>query len=93
MSWRLSCRSGWATEREGLRLANPGAIVLLGLLGEAGSPVTVVSLPAQGPPCAWNLIRIRHIRRMRSSWSSEDDQLNGRMEVTVVVRSIPGLSV
>jgi hypothetical protein len=32
MSWRLSCRSGWATEREGLRLANPGAIVLLGLL-------------------------------------------------------------
>jgi hypothetical protein len=53
MSWRLSGRSGWATEREGLRLANPGAIVLLGLLGEAGSPVTVVSLPAHGPPCAW----------------------------------------
>jgi hypothetical protein len=50
MSWRLSCRSGWATEREGLRLANPGAIVLLGLLGEAGSPVTVVSLPARGRP-------------------------------------------
>jgi hypothetical protein len=47
MSWRLSCRSGWATEREGLRLANPGAIVLLGLLGEAGSPVTVVSLPGR----------------------------------------------
>ena len=53
MSWWLSCRSGWATERKGLRLANPGAIVLLGLLGEAGSPVTVVSLPAHGPPCAW----------------------------------------
>jgi hypothetical protein len=50
MSWRLSCRSGWATEREGLRLANPGAIVLLGLLGEAGSPVTVVLLPARRRP-------------------------------------------
>jgi hypothetical protein len=94
MSWRLSCRSGWATEREGLRLANPGAIVLLGLLGEAGSPVTVVSLPAHGPPCVpGSLIRIRHIRGMRSYWSGEGDQLNGRMEVTVVVRLIPGLSV
>jgi hypothetical protein len=40
-------------------LANPGAIVLLGLLGEAGSPVTVVSLPAHGPPCVpGSLIRI-----------------------------------
>jgi hypothetical protein len=69
MSWRLSCRSGWATEREGLRLANPGAIVLLGLLGEAGSPVTLVSLPAHGPPCVpGSLIRIRHIRGMRSCW-------------------------
>ena len=74
MNWRLSCRSGWATEREGLRLANPGAIVLLGLLGEAGSPVTVVSLPAYGPPCVpGSLIRIRHIRGMRSYWSGEDD--------------------
>jgi imidazolonepropionase-like amidohydrolase len=44
-------------------------------------------------PCTWDLILIRHIRGMRSSWSGEDDQLNGRMEVTVVVRSIPGLSV
>jgi hypothetical protein len=32
-------------------------------------------------------------RLLRSSWSGEDDQLNGRLEVTVVVRSIPGLSV
>jgi hypothetical protein len=48
MSWELSCRSGGATEREGLGLARPGAIVLLGLLGEAGFPVTVVSLPARG---------------------------------------------
>jgi len=40
-----------------------------------------------------DLILIRHIRGMRSCWSGEDDQLNGRMEVTVVVRSIPGLSV
>jgi hypothetical protein len=47
MSWRLSCRSGWATEREGLGWQDPAAIVLLGLLGEAGSPVTVVSLPAE----------------------------------------------
>ena len=30
---------------------------------------------------------------MRSYWSGEGDQLNGRMEVTVVVRLIPGLSV
>jgi hypothetical protein len=94
MSWGLSCRSGWATEREGLRLANPGAIVLLGLLSEAGSPVTVVSLPAHDPPCMpGSLIHIRHIRGMRSSWSGEDDQLNGRMEVTVVVRSCPWLTV
>ena len=35
----------------------------------------------------------RHIRGMRSCWSGEDDQLNGRMEVTVVVRWVPGLSV
>jgi hypothetical protein len=31
---------------------------------------------------------IRHIRGMRSCWSGDDDQLNGRMEVTVVVRSV-----
>jgi hypothetical protein len=40
-----------------------------------------------------DLMLIRHIRGMRSCWSGEDDQLNGRMEVTVVVRSIPRLSV
>jgi hypothetical protein len=32
-------------------------------------------------------------RARRSSWSGEDDQLNGRMEVTVVVRSCPWLTV
>jgi hypothetical protein len=30
---------------------------------------------------------------MRSCWSGEDDQLVGGVDVTVVVRSIPGLSV
>jgi hypothetical protein len=41
-------------------------------------------------PAVHGLIRIRHIRGMRSSWSGEGNQLNGRMEVTVVVRLIPG---
>ena len=31
--------------------------------------------------------------RMHSSWFGDHDQLNGRMEVTVVVRSVPRLSV
>ena len=44
-------------------------------------------------PAVHGLILIRHVRGMRSCWSGEDDQLNSRMEVTVVVRSIPGLSV
>jgi hypothetical protein len=44
-------------------------------------------------PAVHGLIRIRHIRGMRSYWSGKGDQLNGRMEVTVVVRLIPGLSV
>jgi hypothetical protein len=44
-------------------------------------------------PAVHGLILIRHIRGMRSCWSGEDDQLNSRMEVTVVVRSIPGLTL
>jgi hypothetical protein len=40
-----------------------------------------------------DLILIRHIRGMRSSSKSAWRQLNGRMEVTVVVHSVPGLSV
>jgi hypothetical protein len=32
----------------------------------------------------------RHIRGMRSCWSGEDDQLVGGLDVTVVVRCVPG---
>jgi hypothetical protein len=46
--------------------------------------------PGPGRPTR-GLILIRHIRGMRSSWSGEDDQLVGGVDVTVVVRSVPGL--
>jgi hypothetical protein len=40
-----------------------------------------------------DLILIRHIRGMRSCWSGEDDQLVGGVDVTVVVRWGPGLTL
>jgi hypothetical protein len=72
-----------------------GSVPGRGRLRRSGPPRPGADRPAghgKADHCG-DVILVRRIRGMRSSWSGEDDQLNGRMEVTAVVCSIPGLSV